>query len=118
VFSIFVGIAFAVLTATTWWRVGLPLPYGMKSVLYVWFITLTVAFPVSLGLALLMAQGSWGLYAGWWLITAGVVFSGSLLPVLPQYRDFPATAFCTLLCALPLVAGGVLLIRRAKRRPE
>jgi hypothetical protein len=104
--SLLVGAAFGLLIARTWWRVGLPLPYQIKPAVYVWFATIAVAFPISFGLALLRAKPSWGSFAGWWLLAAGVIFPGSLLPALPHYRDFPATALCTLLCALPPVQGG------------
>ena len=116
VLAILVGVGFAVMLSNTLWRVGLPLPHGMKAVAYLWFATSTVALPISLGVALLRPRRCWSSFAGWWLLAAGVIFLGSLLPVLREYRDLHLSALYSLLLATLCAGGGLLLIRKARRR--
>jgi hypothetical protein len=113
--AIVVGVCFALLLSRTLWRVGLPLPYGMKAVVYLWIATLTVALPISLGVALLRPRLCWSSFAGSWLLAGGIIFACSLLPVLPQYEDLYLSAFYTFLFAITCIGGGLLLIRKARR---
>jgi hypothetical protein len=116
VFLILVAVFASAFLLRVFLRVGFPrLEDGVKGVLYLWVLTLSIALPFTGGLAL-CGRGSWRRFTGWWLLAVGLLAFGSLLWFLPAYQGWPLSLVVgSALCVLPQIGGSAFLLLWAKR---
>jgi hypothetical protein len=99
-------------------RAGFPQPQdGIKGVLYAWVLTLSIALPVTAGVALIRGSRSWSMFLGCWLLAAGVLAFGSLLWFLPAYQGWPLSLVVgSAVCVLPPIGCSLYLLLWTKRQ--
>jgi hypothetical protein len=114
---IVVAVLASALFLAVFLRVGFPrLEDGAKGVVYLWVLTLSIALPLTAGVAL--CRGSWSLiwFTGWWLLVVALLAFASLLWFLPPYQGWPLSLVVgSAVCVLPPLAGSAFLLLWGKR---
>jgi hypothetical protein len=117
--AVLLGITCLVLVTRTLMRVGWP--QGFKAWAYLWFVTLTVPLPVSLGVNLVCQATRWRLFAGWWLIALTVTHVVGVLLAAPDFKLYRLDVQFPIFIGAPFLvflSGGLLLLLIRRHPPD